>query len=42
MSARGGTVGVGSATTQTVVVTSIVTLISDFVLTKLFLAIGWD
>jgi len=42
MSARGGTVGVGRATTQTVVISSIVTLISDFFLTKLILAIGWE
>lgn len=41
MTARGGTVGVGRATTQTVVITSVVTLISDFFLTKLILAIGW-
>jgi phospholipid/cholesterol/gamma-HCH transport system permease protein len=40
MNARGGTAGVGSATTQTVVTTSIVTLISDFFLTKLMLAMG--
>jgi phospholipid/cholesterol/gamma-HCH transport system permease protein len=38
---RGGTEGVGRATTQTVVVTSVVTLISDFFLTKLILAVGW-
>lgn len=37
---RGGTEGVGRATTQTVVITSIVTLISDFVLTKLLLEFG--
>jgi phospholipid/cholesterol/gamma-HCH transport system permease protein len=37
---RGGTVGVGRATTETVVVTSVVTLVSDFFLTKLFLALG--
>lgn len=42
MNARGGTVGVGRATTQTVVITSVVTLISDFVLTKLILAVGWE
>jgi phospholipid/cholesterol/gamma-HCH transport system permease protein len=42
LNARGGTVGVGRATTQTVVITSIVTLISDFFLTKLILAIGWE
>jgi phospholipid/cholesterol/gamma-HCH transport system permease protein len=37
---RGGTQGVGAATTQTVVVTSITTLISDFLLTKTLLAFG--
>ncbi len=42
MTTRGGTVGVGRATTQTVVVTSVVTLVSDFFLTKLFLAVGWE
>jgi phospholipid/cholesterol/gamma-HCH transport system permease protein len=41
MSTRGGTVGVGQATTRTVVITSVVTLILDFFLTKLFLGIGW-
>jgi phospholipid/cholesterol/gamma-HCH transport system permease protein len=41
LSARGGTVGVGRATTETVVITSIVTLVSDFFLTKAILAIGW-
>ena len=41
MNTRGGTVGVGRATTQTVVITSVITLVSDFFLTKLFLAIGW-
>lgn len=40
LATRGGTVGVGRATTQTVVATSVVTLVSDFVLTKLFLALG--
>jgi phospholipid/cholesterol/gamma-HCH transport system permease protein len=40
--ARGGTVGVGRATTETVVITSIVTLVSDFFLTKLILSIGWE
>jgi len=40
LATRGGTVGVGRATTETVVVTSVVTLVSDFILTKLFLAIG--
>jgi phospholipid/cholesterol/gamma-HCH transport system permease protein len=42
LNATGGTVGVGRATTQTVVITSIVTLISDFLLTKLILSIGWE
>jgi phospholipid/cholesterol/gamma-HCH transport system permease protein len=41
LSARGGTVGVGRATTETVVITSIVTLISDFFLTKAIIAAGW-
>jgi phospholipid/cholesterol/gamma-HCH transport system permease protein len=41
MGTRGGTVGVGQATTKTVVVSSVVTLVSDFFMTKLFLAIGW-
>jgi phospholipid/cholesterol/gamma-HCH transport system permease protein len=40
MSTHGGTEGVGRATTNTVVVTSITTLISDFVLTKLLLELG--
>lgn len=40
--ARGGTVGVGRATTETVVISSVVTLISDFFLTRLILAIGWE
>jgi phospholipid/cholesterol/gamma-HCH transport system permease protein len=37
----GGTVGVGHATTRTVVITSVVTLVGDFFLTKLFIALGW-
>jgi len=37
---RGGTEGVGRATTQTVVITSIITLVSDFILTTLLLAFG--
>lgn len=41
MTTRGGTVGVGQATTHTVVITSVVTLVSDFFLTKLFIAFGW-
>jgi phospholipid/cholesterol/gamma-HCH transport system permease protein len=38
---RGGTQGVGAATTRTVVVTSITTLIADFLLTKTLLAFGY-
>jgi phospholipid/cholesterol/gamma-HCH transport system permease protein len=41
MNTRGGTVGVGQATTQTVVTSSVITLVSDFFLTKLFIALGW-
>jgi phospholipid/cholesterol/gamma-HCH transport system permease protein len=37
MTTRGGTVGVGRATTSTVVVSSILILVSDFFLTKIFL-----
>lgn len=40
MNTRGGTAGVGHATTETVVITSVVTLISDFFLTKLALGLG--
>ena len=40
LATRGGTEGVGRATTQTVVITSVVTLISDFVLTKGLLELG--
>jgi phospholipid/cholesterol/gamma-HCH transport system permease protein len=40
LSARGGTEGVGRATTEAVVLTSIVTLTSDFLLTKLLLGVG--
>jgi len=39
MNAKGGADGVGRATTDTVVVSSIVILISDFFLTKFFLAL---
>jgi len=38
---RGGTEGVGRATTQAVVISSVVTLVSDFILTKLILSMGW-
>ena len=38
MNATGGADGVGRATTQTVVVASLCVLISDFFLTKFFLA----
>jgi phospholipid/cholesterol/gamma-HCH transport system permease protein len=41
LATRGGTEGVGRATTQTVVATSVITLISDFLLTKLILTLGW-
>jgi len=41
MNTRDGTVGVGQATTKTVVVTSVVTLVSNFFMTKLFIALGW-
>jgi phospholipid/cholesterol/gamma-HCH transport system permease protein len=37
---RGGTEGVGSSTTRTVVVVSIAILIADFMLTKIFIAFG--
>lgn len=40
MATRGGTLGVGRATTETVVITSVVTLLSDFFLTRLFMAVG--
>ncbi|MEM7248097.1 MAG: ABC transporter permease [Acidobacteriota bacterium] len=40
LSARGGAGGVGSATTRTVLALSIVVLISNFFLTKLFLFLG--
>jgi phospholipid/cholesterol/gamma-HCH transport system permease protein len=40
--ARGGTVGVGRATTETVVISSVVTLVSDFFLTRLIIALGWE
>jgi phospholipid/cholesterol/gamma-HCH transport system permease protein len=36
----GGTAGVGRATTQTVVITSLVTLCADFILTNLLLGLG--
>lgn len=39
MKTRGGTVGVGAATTNTVVYTSVAILVSDFFLTRLFLAV---
>jgi phospholipid/cholesterol/gamma-HCH transport system permease protein len=37
---RGGTEGVGTSTTRTVVVVSIAILIADLILTKIFIAIG--
>ncbi len=39
MKTRGGTVGVGSATTKAVVYTSVSVLVSDFILTRLMLAL---
>ncbi|MEL6344662.1 MAG: ABC transporter permease [Myxococcota bacterium] len=39
MKTRGGTVGVGTATTNTVVYTSVTILISDFFLTRIFLTL---
>ena len=42
MNTQGGTVGVGHARRRSaVVISSVVTLVSDFFMTKLFLAIGW-
>jgi len=40
LSTRGGTQGVGRATTQAVVTASVLILASDFFITKLFLAFG--
>lgn len=40
LSTRGGTEGVGRSTTRTVVITSIVTLVSDFILTSILLELG--
>jgi phospholipid/cholesterol/gamma-HCH transport system permease protein len=37
---RGGTEGVGRATTEAVVITSITTLVADFLLTKTLLELG--
>ena len=39
MQTRGGTEGVGRATTRTVVVSAVSILVSDFMLTKLFLSL---
>jgi phospholipid/cholesterol/gamma-HCH transport system permease protein len=41
LTTRGGTEGVGASTTQTVVITSIVTLISDFILTTVLVRLGF-
>ena len=41
LNTSGGTEGVGRSTTQTVVITSIVTLISDFILTSILLQMGF-
>ncbi len=40
LNTSGGTAGVGRATTETVVVTSLVTLCADFILTNLLLGLG--
>lgn len=40
LNTRGGTEGVGRATTRTVVITSVTTLVSDFLLTKLILTVS--
>ncbi|MCG3172739.1 MAG: putative phospholipid ABC transporter permease protein MlaE [Myxococcota bacterium] len=40
LNTTGGTEGVGKSTTQTVVITSVVTLVSDFILTKILLEFG--
>ena len=40
LATTGGTAGVGRATTQTVVISSITVIISDFVLTKALIAFG--
>jgi len=40
LNTTGGTEGVGKSTTQTVVITSVVTLISDFILTSILLQLG--
>jgi phospholipid/cholesterol/gamma-HCH transport system permease protein len=40
LSCSGGTAGVGQATTETVVITSLVTLLCDFILTNLLLGFG--
>jgi phospholipid/cholesterol/gamma-HCH transport system permease protein len=37
---RGGTEGVGRATTEAVVITSITTLVADFLLTRTLLELG--
>ncbi len=40
LSTEGGTEGVGRATTETVVITSVVTLVADFVLTTILIELG--
>jgi phospholipid/cholesterol/gamma-HCH transport system permease protein len=40
LTTTGGTEGVGQSTTRTVVITSVVTLVSDFVLTSILLQLG--
>lgn len=41
LTVSGGTQGVGSSTTKSVVVSSILIVVSDFFLTKLFILFGW-
>jgi phospholipid/cholesterol/gamma-HCH transport system permease protein len=41
LTTSGGTVGVGQSTTQAMVTSSILILMSDFFLTKLFIFIGF-
>jgi phospholipid/cholesterol/gamma-HCH transport system permease protein len=40
LATRDGTEGVGRATTETVVITSVTTLVSDFILTSILLQLG--
>lgn len=38
---RGGTAGVGMSTTRTVVISSVITLISDFIMTTILISLGY-